>query len=134
METGPFLFLLPMKKFSLFTGSLIAALSVALGAFGAHAWKDYLRAINRLETFETAARYQMYGGLILILLGVWQMQISNKFLKTAGYLVFTGSIIFPGALYLICITQNVLWGAVAPLGGLAYITGLGLMAYATLKQ
>jgi uncharacterized membrane protein YgdD (TMEM256/DUF423 family) len=62
------------------------------------------------------------------------MQISNKFLKTAGYLVFTGSIIFPGALYLICITQNVLWGAVAPLGGLAYITGLGLMAYATLKQ
>ncbi|MEY4274300.1 MAG: hypothetical protein RL638_1248 [Bacteroidota bacterium] len=134
METGPFLFLSPMKKFSLFTGSLIAALSVALGAFGAHAWKDYLRAINRLETFETAARYQMYGGLILILLGVWQMQISNKFLKTAGYLVFTGSIIFPGALYLICITQNVLWGAVAPLGGLAYITGLGLMAYATLKQ
>jgi uncharacterized membrane protein YgdD (TMEM256/DUF423 family) len=123
-----------MKKFSLFTGSLIAALSVALGAFGAHAWKDYLRAINRLETFETAARYQMYGGLILILLGVWQMQIYNKFLKTAGYLVFTGSIIFPGALYLICITQNVLWGAVAPLGGLAYITGLGLMAYATLKQ
>ncbi|MEN9385933.1 MAG: hypothetical protein RLZZ185_674 [Bacteroidota bacterium] len=134
METGPFLFLSPMKKFSLFTGSLIAALSVALGAFGAHAWKDYLRAINRLETFETAARYQMYGGLILILLGVWQMQISNKFLKTAGYLVFTGSIIFPGSLYLICITQNVLWGAVAPLGGLAYITGLGLMAYATLKQ
>ncbi len=134
METGPFLFLSPMKKFSLFTGSLIAALSVALGAFGAHAWKDYLRTINRLETFETAARYQMYGGLILILLGVWQMQISNKFLKTAGYLVFTGSIIFPGALYLICITQNVLWGAVAPLGGLAYITGLGLMAYATLKQ
>jgi uncharacterized membrane protein YgdD (TMEM256/DUF423 family) len=134
LETGPFLFLYSMKKFSLFTGSLIAALSVAIGAFGAHAWKDYLRAINRLETFETAARYQMYGGLILILLGVWQMQISNKFLKTAGYLVFTGSIIFPGALYLICITQNVLWGAVAPLGGLAYITGLGLMAYATLKQ
>ena len=134
METGPFLFLSSMKKFSLLTGSLIAALSVALGAFGAHAWKDYLRAINRLETFETAARYQMYGGLILILLGVWQMQISNKFLKTAGYLVFTGSIIFPGSLYLICITQNVLWGAVAPLGGLAYITGLGLMAYATLKQ
>ena len=90
-----------MKKFSLFTGSLIAGISVALGAFGAHAWKDYLRAINRLETFETAARYQMYGGLILILLGVWQMQISNKFLKTAGYLVFTGSIIFPGAQYLI---------------------------------
>lgn len=123
-----------MKKFSLFTGSLIACLSVALGAFGAHAWKDYLRDINRLETFETAARYQMYGGIILLILGVWQMQISNKFLKTAGYLIFTGAIIFPGSLYLICITQNALWGAVAPFGGLAYMAGLGLMAYATLKN
>ncbi len=123
-----------MKKFSLFTGSLIAGLSVALGAFGAHAWKDYLRDINRLETFETAARYQMYGGIILLILGVWQMQISNKYLKTAGYIIFAGAIIFPGSLYMICITQSVLWGAVAPIGGLAYITGLGLMAYATLKQ
>jgi uncharacterized membrane protein YgdD (TMEM256/DUF423 family) len=123
-----------MKKFSLFTGSLTAGLSIALGAFGAHAWKDYLRDINRLETFETAARYQMYGGIILLILGVWQMQISNKFLKTAGYLVFTGTLIFPGALYLICITQNSLWGAIAPIGGVAYIAGVSLMAYATLKQ
>lgn len=123
-----------MKKFSLFTGSVTAGLSIALGAFGAHAWKDYLRDINRLETFETAARYQMYGGIILLILGVWQMQISNKFLKTAGYLVFTGTLIFPGALYLICITQNSLWGAIAPIGGVAYIAGVILMAYATLKQ
>ena len=123
-----------MKKFSLFTGSLTAGLSIAIGAFGAHAWKDYLRDINRLETFETAARYQMYGGIILLILGVWQIHISNKYLKTAGYLVFTGTLIFPGSLYLICITQNALWGAVAPIGGLAYISGMSLMAYATLKQ
>jgi len=123
-----------MKKFALFTGSLISGISVGLGAFGAHAWKDYLRDINRLETFETAARYQMYGGLILLLLGVWQMQVSNKFLKSAGYLIFTGSIVFPGALYMICVTQNVLWGAVAPIGGLAYMAGLSLMAYAAIKQ
>jgi uncharacterized membrane protein YgdD (TMEM256/DUF423 family) len=123
-----------MKKFSLFTGSIISGLSIALGAFGAHAWKDYLREINRLDTFETAAQYQMYGGIILLILGVWQMQISNKFLKTAAYFIFIGSIIFPGSLYLICITQNVFWGAVAPIGGLAYMSGLGLMAYSTIKH
>jgi uncharacterized membrane protein YgdD (TMEM256/DUF423 family) len=123
-----------MKKFSLFTGSIISGLSIALGAFGAHAWKDYLREINRLDTFETAAQYQMYGGIILLILGVWQMQISNKFLKTAAYFILIGSIIFPGSLYLICITQNVFWGAVAPIGGLAYMTGLGLMAYSTIKH
>ena len=123
-----------MEKQSTILASLFLMLSIVLGAFGAHAWKDYLRDINRLETFETAARYQMYGGIILLILGVWQMQISNKYLKTAGYMIFAGAIIFPGALYMICITQSVLWGAVAPIGGLAYMTGLGLMAYATLKQ
>lgn len=134
METGPFLFQSIMKKFSLFTGSIIAGLSVAIGAFGAHAWKDYLRAIYRLDTFETAAQYQMYGGLTLLLLGVWQIQVSNRLLKSAGYLIFSGSLIFPGSLYLICLTQNTFWGMIAPIGGLAYITGFCFMAYGTLKQ
>jgi uncharacterized membrane protein YgdD (TMEM256/DUF423 family) len=49
-------------------------------------------------------------------------------------LIFTGSLIFPGSLYLICITQNTFWGMIAPIGGLAYITGFGFMAYGTLKQ
>lgn len=122
-----------MKKFSLFTGSIISGLSVAIGAFGAHAWKDYLKEINRLDTFETAAQYQMYGGVILLIVGIWQIQNTNKFLQAAGYFIFAGSIIFPGSLYLICLTQNVIWGAIAPIGGLAYMIGLSLMAYTTLK-
>jgi uncharacterized membrane protein YgdD (TMEM256/DUF423 family) len=76
----------------------------------------------------------MYGGLTLLLLGVWQIQVSNRLLKSAGYLIFTGSLIFPGSLYLICITQHTFWGMIAPLGGLAYITGFCFMAYGTLKQ
>lgn len=123
-----------MKKFALFTGSLMAGLSVALGAFGAHAWKDYLREINRLETFETAARYQMYGGLALLILGVWQMNYSNKHLKTAAYFQFAGSIIFPGSLYLICITNISLFGAIAPIGGLCYLMGYGLMMWSIFKK
>jgi uncharacterized membrane protein YgdD (TMEM256/DUF423 family) len=123
-----------MKKFALFTGSIISGLAIALGAFGAHAWKDYLRLINRLDTFETATQYQMYGGLTLLLLGVWQIQVSNRLLKSAGYLIFSGSIIFSGSLYLICLTQNSFWGMIAPIGGLAYITGFSFMAYGTLKH
>jgi uncharacterized membrane protein YgdD (TMEM256/DUF423 family) len=123
-----------MKKFALFTGSIISGLAIALGAFGAHAWKDYLRLINRLDTFETATQYQMYGGLTLLILGVWQMQTSNRLLKSAGYLIFSGCLIFSGSLYLICLTQNTFWGMIAPIGGLAYITGFSFMAYGTLKQ
>lgn len=141
METRPFFIThkaarhsSPMKKFALFTGSLIAGLSVALGAFGAHAWKDYLREINRLETFETAARYQMYGGITLLILGVWQMNFSNKHLKTAAHFHFAGCIIFPGSLYLICLTNMSIFGAIAPIGGLCFLMGYGLMMWSIIKK
>lgn len=112
----------------------MAGISVALGAFGAHAWKDYLRHINRLETFETAARYQMYGGIALLILGVWQMNFSNKHLKSAAYFQFAGSIIFPGSLYLICLTNMSIFGAIAPIGGLCYLMGYGLMMWSIFKK
>ncbi len=122
-----------MKNTSLLFGSLQAALSVALGAFGAHSLHDFLATNNRLETFETAAKYQMYGGLALILLGVWQNQMSNKILRRAGRLMIAGSIIFPLSLYLICFTGISIFGAIAPIGGLSYILGFSLMAYAAYK-
>lgn len=115
----------------IFWGSLVCALAVALGAFGAHAWKDYLISINRLDTFETATQYQMYGGFALLIVGILQNQLASKPLKIAGYLFLTGSIIFPGSLYLICITQQKFWGAIAPIGGLAFIIGFLLLAIAS---
>lgn len=119
-----------MKNTSLLFGSIQAALSVAIGAFGAHSLHDFLVANNRLDTFETAAKYQMYGGLALILLGVWQNQMSNKILRRAGRMMIAGSIIFPLSLYLICFTGISIFGAIAPIGGLSYIIGFSLMAYA----
>lgn len=123
-----------MKNLALFSGSIFAATSVAIGAFGAHAWKQYLMEINRLDTFETAARYQMYGGLALILLGILQTIRPSKWLKIASYFHISGSIIFPGSLYLICISQQLFWGAIAPIGGLACILGFALMAFDAVKK
>jgi uncharacterized membrane protein YgdD (TMEM256/DUF423 family) len=123
-----------MKNPTLFLGSIFAATSVAIGAFGAHAWKPYLMEINRLETFETAARYQMYGGLALILLGILQNAEPNKWLKIATYSHITGSIVFPGSLYLICAGQPLFWGAIAPIGGLGFILGFTFMAFYALKK
>lgn len=122
-----------MKNTSLLIGSVQAALSVALGAFGAHSLHDFLLLNNRLETFETAAKYQMYGGLALILLGIWQNQMSNKIIRRAGRMMIAGSIIFPGSLYAICFTGITLFGAIAPIGGLSYMIGFGLMAYAAFQ-
>ena len=49
-----------MQKFSLVAGSIFGALAVMIGAFGAHALKNMLTQTNRLETFETAVKYQFY--------------------------------------------------------------------------
>ena len=51
--------------FWLMSGSFFSGLSVALGAFGAHALKDRLDSYY-LEVFETAVKYQMYHGLALL--------------------------------------------------------------------
>lgn len=112
-----------MNRFFLQAGALLAGLSVALGAFGAHAFKAALEASNRTDTFETAARYQMYGALALIFVGILSEKIPHKFLNWAGYLLLIGTIIFAGSLYLICATGVTMWGAVAPIGGTALIAG-----------
>jgi uncharacterized membrane protein YgdD (TMEM256/DUF423 family) len=123
-----------MKNLTLIIGSLQAACSVALGAFGAHSLHDFLVATQHLDTFETAAKYQMYGGLALILLGIWQNQMSNKILRRAARMVIAGSFIFPVSLYLICFTGIKWFGAIAPIGGLSYIIGFLLMAYAAYQS
>jgi len=50
-------------------GSLLALLAVLAGAFGAHALRASLPA-DRLSAFETAARYQMFHALALIVVGL----------------------------------------------------------------
>jgi len=122
-----------MKNTNLIIGFVQAALSIALGAFGAHSLHDFLASTNHLGTFETAAKYQMYGAFSLIIVGIWQNQMSNKIIRRGSRLLIAGSIIFPLSLYLICFTEQTFWGAIAPIGGLSYILGFSYMAYAAWK-
>ncbi len=94
---------------SICAGSLLCGASVCLGAFGAHAWKKALVENKHAEVFETGARYQMYGGLALIVVGIMQQQMKSGVgrLSSASRFLFAGSIIFPGSLYLICLTKKV---------------------------
>ena len=112
-----------MNKFFIQSGAILAGLSIALGAFGAHAFKEILEASHRTETFETAARYQMYGALSLILTGIIMGSFSHKLLRWAGNAFLFGTIIFTGSLYLICATGVTILGAVAPVGGTGLMLG-----------
>ncbi|WP_034383267.1 DUF423 domain-containing protein [Deinococcus sp. YIM 77859] len=97
-------------------GALLAALGVALGAFGAHALKGRLDPAM-LANFETGVRYQMYAALALLVLGTHPAQ------RRAPLLLLGGSLIFSGTLYVLALGGARWWGAVTPVGGLLLIAG-----------
>mgnify|MGYP001788708878 CR=1 FL=1 len=103
-----------------------------IGAFGAHALKATLTAHDRLDTFETAVKYQFYHALALVLLGIFLSfpGHTHRAYAYAGYCFVAGIVVFSGSLYALCLT-NVRWlGAVTPLGGVALIAGWALLFWA----
>ncbi|MES2371273.1 MAG: DUF423 domain-containing protein [Bacteroidota bacterium] len=116
-----------MHKGYLVTAACIGALSVALGAFGAHALKEIVTE-QSLGTYETAVRYQFYHVFALALVGVLYKSHPNKFVKTSGGLFIAGIILFSGSLYLLTFASannlSLSWaGPLTPLGGLMLIIG-----------
>jgi uncharacterized membrane protein YgdD (TMEM256/DUF423 family) len=102
-------------------GSILGALSIVLGAFGAHLFKDFLAGSGRLETYETAVKYQFYGSFSLILVGILCSKFNAKNLIYSGNLFWVGTFIFSGSLYLLCFTGVKIFGAITPIGGVLLI-------------
>lgn len=112
-----------MAKIFLILGGSFAGLAVALGAFGAHALKSVLEVTNRMETFETGIKYQFYHALALLVLGLLMQKFDHRMFTWAGYSFVTGIILFSGSLYILSLSGVTKWGAVTPLGGIAFIIG-----------
>lgn len=104
-------------------GALWAALGVALGAFGAHALTEWVTP-ERLATFETGVRYQLFHALGLVALGTLPDRAQR-----ATPLLFAGSFVFSGSLYALVLLDAPFMGAVAPLGGALQIAGWGYLAW-----
>ena len=96
---------------------------MAIGAFGAHALHDTLMRAGRLDTFETAVRYQFYHALALLAVGVLWAARPELRLGLIGALWLAGVLVFSGSLYALCFTGITKLGAVAPIGGLLLLGG-----------
>lgn len=108
-------------------GAVSAALSVAAGAFGAHALRARLEP-DMLAAFETAARYHMYHAIGTLAAAAWLMRGSNPALRATTWLFTAGTLLFSGSLYAMALTGTRALGAVVPAGGLCFI--LGWLAFA----
>lgn len=110
------------------SAAFLGILSVALGAFAAHALRaqisDY--AVN---IFETGVRYQFYHVFALLACGILYKEFRNGFMKWAGIFFITGILLFSGSLYCLTYIKGAVmpgynWvGAITPVGGFFFIAG-----------
>ena len=103
-------------------GALLGFLSVAFGAFGAHALRASLDP-ERLAVFETAVRYQFMHALALLFVGRFANEPGRGGARWAGRLFVAGTVLFSGSLYTLALSGVRWWGAVTPLGGVCFLAG-----------
>jgi uncharacterized membrane protein YgdD (TMEM256/DUF423 family) len=118
-----------VNKTFLLLGALFAFLGVAFGAFGAHGLRNRLSP-EMLVVFETAVRYQMYHALAILLVGLMMGPMGGWAIQTAGWAFVLGIVIFSGSLYLLALTGTTAFGAITPIGGLAFLVGWGCLIIA----
>lgn len=116
-----------MEKIFFIIGASSGALSVALGAFGAHALRDRLTP-QLLETFETGVRYEIYHAFAILFVALALTRWSSGLIGYAGWAFVAGTLLFSGSLYLLALTGIRPLGAITPFGGVALIAGWILLA------
>ena len=99
-----------------------------MGAFGAHALKTRLPA-ELLAVWNTGVQYHLWHALGMVLVGLSTSVLADGlWVRLAGWLFLAGIALFSGSLYALALGAPKWLGAVAPLGGVAFI--LGWLAFA----
>ena len=121
-----------MKNLTLIIGGIYGLLSVILGAFGAHAFKKIL-SVERLESFETGVRYQIYAAFFLLIVGyILKFETSSE--KWISILMIAGAFLFSVSIYFLSFQDY--WGVnlkflgpITPIGGLFMIISWGMLIW-----
>ncbi len=142
---------MPSAKFWLVSGSILAGLGVALGAFAAHGLDGVLKSVysesdtrtiaglsvpaswKYLQDFKTAAEYQLTHSLALLAVGLLARDGSRRSLVVAGWSFLGGIALFSGSLYVLAVTGIRVLGAITPFGGVLFLIGWASLAVATMR-
>ena len=117
-----------MRSVFLVIGPVVCALAVLAGAFGAHGLRTRLDP-RGLELWETAARYFMYSGLGLTLIGLVATENPRPGFDLAGWLLLVGALVFCDTVAWLALGGPRWLGAVTPLGGVLMVTGFLVFAW-----
>lgn len=139
-----------MTKESIFwlrAGAILGGLAVILGAIAAHGLEEPLERLyggktkevmgieipavqKYLADFKTAAEYQMYHSLAILVVALLPAPISSRNRDVAGWSFLLGILLFSGSLYVLVLTGQTKLGMIAPLGGVFFIIGWVALAIA----
>jgi uncharacterized membrane protein YgdD (TMEM256/DUF423 family) len=117
--------------------ALSGAISVALGAFAAHGLDLSTEAGRKArEWLQTGSQYQIVHALAIVAVVVLarNAMLNGRVAIVTQCLFFAGSVLFPGALYALAFGGPRWLGAVAPIGGTAFILGWLSLALAVLVR
>jgi uncharacterized membrane protein YgdD (TMEM256/DUF423 family) len=118
-----------MHRNFLLIGAILGFLGVAFGAFGAHGLRSRLTP-EMLAVFETGVRYQMYHVFALLIVAAAIGHAgAARLLVLAGWSFVAGILIFSGSLYALALTGVTTFGAVTPIGGLAFLIGWACLVF-----
>lgn len=109
-----------MPKLFICLGTFNAFIAVAAGAFAAHSLKNSLSE-SYLAAFRTAADYQFYHALGLIIIGLLLSSEYKQSTYVSGWIMLTGIILFSGSLYALALTGTRWLGMITPLGGICFL-------------
>lgn len=126
-----------MKNTTLIIGAVYGLLSVILGAFGAHALKKVI-SVEKLISFETGVRYQMYAALFLLIVG-YILKFETPSEKWISILMIVGTFIFSVTIYLLAFSEvaaipTKIIGPLTPLGGLLMIISWAMLIFYLVKN
>ncbi len=120
-----------MSSTLLTIAALSGFLTVALGAFGAHALRETLDAYGT-DIWNKAVLYQMFHTVALLTL--WPIAAQKNInLTPAAWAFVAGIVLFSGSLYILAVSGVKILGAVTPLGGLSFLFGWGWLAWQTFR-
>lgn len=111
----------------LLAGAILGFTGVLLGAFGAHIVRDHVSA-DEYDRYRTAATYHLVHALAVFAAAFLYERRPDRSAIRAGWAFVIGVVFFSGSLYLLGIVGPSLLGAVAPIGGLAFLIGWALLA------
>lgn len=121
-------------KLFLTLASIMMALCIAIGAFGAHGLKAIVEP-HLLKTYNTGVEYQFYNTLGLFAVSfIIHLKPEVKRVIVSAWLILLGTLIFSFSLYALVILNMPVLGAITPIGGTLQIIAWLLLASSIYKD